>query len=235
MKNIAFGLIALTTSAGLGQSACAAVTETFSFSNGPAGWFTGNGISQISGQFTGTVEPNGFIELADLTDLSITAIPTALHGAGLSSLSFFSYDTVGGASTLAIIASGGGATACIGAPAALSPVCNPADQPLPASTKAIIIIDGFFFDSSPNFSTVTLVPTPAPEPPAWAMLLLGFAGLGFALRSRAMFATALGLRRKGAELRALSPPVHAVASASFGRRPIVSTKAAATTQATPAT
>jgi hypothetical protein len=197
MRNVTvLGLVALMTSAGLGQSARAAVTETFSFSNGPAGWFAGNGIDAINGKFTGIVEPNGFIELADLINISITVSPpvtTTLNGAGLGDLKFFSYDTVGGPSSLALIVSNAVATACVGAPATLSPACNPSAHPLPPQTKAIIIIDGLFFDSTPNLSTVTLVPTPAPEPPVWAMLLLGFAGLGLASRSRGM-------------LRAISPP-----------------------------
>lgn len=201
MKNIvALGLVTLIASAGLDHSASAAVTETFSFSNGPAGWFSGNGISRINGQFTGTVEPSGLIELTDLTNISITVIPTTLHGAGLGDLSFFSYDTLGGASSLAMIVSDGATTACVGAPATLSPVCNPSAQPLPPQTKAIIIVDGSFFDSSPNFSTITLVATAAPEPPVWAMLLLGFAGLGLASRSRAMFRQPFRLRHNGLHL-----------------------------------
>jgi hypothetical protein len=180
MRNIiALGFVALMTCAGLGQSARAAVTETFSFSNGPAGWFSGNGITSITGQFTGIVEPSGLIELADLTKIFITANPTSLSRAGLGDLSFFSYDTIGGASSLAIIVSDGVTTACVGAPATLSPACNPSAQPLPPETKAIIIVDGLFFDSTPNFSTITLVPTPVPEPSVWSMLLLGFAGLGY--------------------------------------------------------
>ena len=188
MKAIAaLSFVALMTSAAVGQQARAAVTETFSFSN-LTGWGTGT-LSPLTGQFTGTVEPSGFIELADLTKISINAkslTTPALSNAGLGDLTFFSYDTTGGASSLAFIASQGGGRACAGAPSVLSLACNPGGL-LPPETKAVMLLNGEFLDFTSNLTTVTLVPTPAPEPPAWAMLLLGFAGLGLASRTRAMF------------------------------------------------
>lgn len=195
MKNIAaLSLVVLIASAGLSEPARAAVTETFSFSNF-AGWGTGT-HGALTGQFTGTVEPGGFIELADLTNISITAttalgIPV-LSNAGLSDLTFFSYNTVGGANSLAFIASQSVGTACVGAPSVLGLPCNPGGL-LPPEIKAVMLLGGGVLDFTLNLTTVTLVPAPVPEPPAWAMLLVGFAGLGFASRSRGMF-------------RAVSPP-----------------------------
>ena len=89
-------------------------------------------------------------------------------------------------------------------------------------------------------ATANLIPilgsptTPIPEPSTWAMMLLGFAGLDMpaidGLEARVGRSASSGGDRR-VDLRA----PHAGASTSFGRRPIVSARAAAITQATPAT
>lgn len=189
MKTIAVaGFVALMASAGLGAPARAAVTETFSFSN-RAGWGTGL-HGALTGQFTGTVEPDGFIQLADLANISISATTTVgfpvLDNAGLGDLAFFSYSPAVGASSLSFIASQSVGVACAGVAAVLGTACNP-EGLLPPGIQAIMLFGGGVLDYTLNSTTVTPVPAPAPEPPAWAMLLLGFAGLGFAARSRGMF------------------------------------------------
>jgi hypothetical protein len=104
----------------------------------------------------------------------------------LSGLSFFSYDTIGGASSLGLIATLGGITGCSGAPSVLSLACNPAGDN-PASTRAdmVLVTQGIAFSTTPDLTTVTLVSsvnTGVPEPSTWATMLLGFVGLGFARR-----------------------------------------------------
>src|SRR6185437_11377030 len=85
--------IALT---GLAPRAHAAVVDTFSFSN--VGDWSRVDTGFVSGQFAGTVEPNGFIELADLSAFSVEGFligrPVLLID-DKAKLQFFSYDTKG--------------------------------------------------------------------------------------------------------------------------------------------
>ncbi|MGB7976699.1 MAG: PEP-CTERM sorting domain-containing protein [Roseiarcus sp.] len=169
---------------GFALTARAAVVDTFSFTT--SGW----GISTLSGQFSGTVEPDGLIEQTDLTAFQATGFNGArgINLSGPGSLSFFSYNTAGGASSFDLIATvfnGITTTVCIGASATLSPTCNPQGTN-PAPTRAVILVDSIPFDFTSDPPAVTLVSSvPVPEPGTWATTLLGFAILGFAgYRSR---------------------------------------------------
>jgi hypothetical protein len=166
-------------SVGVAPRAGAAVIDTFSFSNN-AGWSSLN--TGFSGQFTGTVEPTGFIELSDLSSFQISGAVAGLNF-GRSNLTFFSYDTGGGASSLGLIDTLSiGVVVCGGAPSVLSLACNPRGNN-PPSTLAAIVIGSLPPIVTPDLTAVTLVSsvnTGVPEPSTWAMLALGFAGLGFA-------------------------------------------------------
>jgi hypothetical protein len=158
----------------------AAVIDTFSFSN-LSGWDTFD--TEFSGSFTGTVEASGLIELSDLSAFHVSGLfrgVTFLPNS-LSNLTFFSYDTGAGASSLGFIAITNFAV-CTGAPSVLSLTCNPGGNH-PASTLAAIVVNGFVA-STPDLTTVTLVSSVVPEISTWAMMLLGFAGLGFAAYRR---------------------------------------------------
>lgn len=156
--------------------------DTFSFSNF-GGWsLVDSGL--LSGQFTGAVEPNGFIELADLSAFSVQGfiLGSPILDAVKANLEFFSFDTNGGPngiqSSLGFIAPDGTSTACSGAPAVLDLRCNPGGAN-PAATRADILDGGFVIASMPGQTTVTLgssVTTPEASP--WAMMLTGLAGLG---------------------------------------------------------
>lgn len=91
---IVLGSSAFLALAGL-VPARAAVIDTFSFSN-LSGWSEFG--AEFSGRFTGTVEASGFIELSDLSAFHIIGTSNSL-----SNLTFFSYDTVVGASSLGFI------------------------------------------------------------------------------------------------------------------------------------
>jgi PEP-CTERM motif len=174
--------------AGLATAAPAAVIDTFSFSNS-SGWDR-NGNS-FSGSFTGSVEASGLIELSDLSAFQITGIfgfDIPFSGNSLSDLAFFNYDTGGGASSLGFIYTippigilGAPLTVCSGAPSVLSLACSFGGNN-PATTRAVILFSvGLAF--TPDLTNVTLVPVP--EPSTLAMLLIGFAGLGYAGYRRA--------------------------------------------------
>jgi hypothetical protein len=192
---IVLGSSAFFALAGLATAASAAVIDTFSFSAAPSGWNIGDQrLIGFSGSFTGSVEASRRIELSDLSAFQIDGrgLLRAIFGANsLSNLGFFSYDT-GGASLLGFIDTlpalppdGTSITVCSGAPSVLSLAChNPARGSNPDSTSAVILIgtgsNGGVF-TTPDLTSVTLVSsvnTNVPEPSTWAMMLVGFAGLG---------------------------------------------------------
>jgi hypothetical protein len=161
-----------------------AVIDTFSFSDS-TGWQTppGDPSSYITGTFAGTVESNGHINIGDLTNFNISAFSpfNGPFGGGLSDLSFFSYDTNADPSSLGFAWRSGDFAACMGAPVGLSPSCHPMFPNSP-SALAVLLAVGVPIDFTTNFPTITLVSsvnTAAPEPSTWAMMLVGFAGLGF--------------------------------------------------------
>ena len=171
---------AFLATAAMAPAASAAMIDTFSFSIS-SGW-TVPLATTIYGQFTGTVEPDGLIELGDLSSFQLNAyyVGTQLLDPTVGNLLFFAYNTGGGASSLGIIDQGPTTIACIGAPSDLSLLCNPGGQnPI---ANAVMVFLGTVIDTTPDLATVTLISSQntVPEPSTWATMLLGFAGLGIA-------------------------------------------------------
>ena len=136
--------------------------------------------SAIVIEFSGVVEPDGVIQLTDLTDISFRA--TLLGGTVLpkSDFSLFSYNTTGGPSSLDFIVSDPAVPvlACGGASIALFAPCNDFGRVSTSSTVMIFTVGPL---SSSILPTITrLSSTPVPEPRTWTMLLMGFLGVGFA-------------------------------------------------------
>jgi len=104
-------------------AARATTIDTFSFTQG--GYVAPNaGIGTLSGTFTGKVESNGTIALADLSSIDVTfsePIPGVgtLFVFGYGPAEFFSFSTTGGASSLDLETRiGTDGVACVGAVAA---------------------------------------------------------------------------------------------------------------------
>ncbi|HSU99559.1 MAG TPA: PEP-CTERM sorting domain-containing protein [Roseiarcus sp.] len=195
------GLIVLASTAFVALAAApplarAALVDTFSFSN-PSNWNAPD--TSISGQFTATVEPDGFIRLADLSDFSAQAVVSGvpLFFGGKGDLQFFSYDTSAGAGSFGFTAVSGLITVCSGAPSVFDPQCNPGGAN-PASARAIIRESGVLPVYTPDQTAVTLVSSVStPEAPTWAMMLVGLAGLGvFGARRSRRGRAALAARRQ---------------------------------------
>jgi PEP-CTERM motif len=181
-------------SVAIAPTASSAIVDTFSFSIS-SGWSVPLATT-IFGQFTGTVEPDGLIELGDLSSFQLTAnfVGQQLLSPGVGNLLFFTYNTGGLASSLGIIDQGPTTTACAGAPSDLAPSCNPAGQnPI---ADAVMVFLGTVIDTTPDAPVITLISSKntVPEPSTWVTMLLGFAGLGIA-----------GWRRRRSVLAALSP------------------------------
>jgi hypothetical protein len=160
-----FALLVSTT----GSAASATTIDTFSVAYKHA----------LGINFTGAVEQDGLIQLTDITDISFSSF---LFGGVVPTkpdVTLFSYNTTGGASSLDFIVSDPAVPvlACGGASIALFAPCNAFGRvPLDATLMIFIAAPISFFD----LPTITLLSsTTVPEPPTWAMLLAGFAGIGF--------------------------------------------------------
>ena len=182
-----------------------AAVETFSFTSGS---YSINGDSGppyidagITGTFSGVVESDGYIRLADLVSFEATVffnnVDSVSGPLDLSDLSLFSYDTLGGAASLFVkgfhSSPNISGIACMGLPAVADPDCAI------TSPNPIALFHYSWTNVSPSTfgldvtayttvaPTITLVSTSAaPEPPTWALMALGFAGLGFGWRRRAL-------------------------------------------------
>jgi hypothetical protein len=205
---IVLGSSAFFALVGLATAAPAAVIDTFSFSNSN-GMFSSRLVGSVeasfSGSFTGSVEASGLIELSDLSAFQIVGtvnnVPFSRNS--LSLLAFFSYDTGAGASSLGFIdtidtllPSDPQVRVCSGAPSVLSLACNPGGNNSVSTRASIQFMDLVVF--TPNLTSVTLVSsvnTNVPEPSTWAMMLVGFAGLGLA-RYRIKLSSYILLRRQ---------------------------------------
>jgi hypothetical protein len=187
------------------EHAEAAVVETYSFSQGGFG-LGGN----ISGNFTGTVESDGMIGLADL--LSITLVVNLSEFKGTSfNATFFSFDTaaVNFSTTFNFVGLARElpgqidiaplARVCVGIVAAFG-ACNRFGGIIVGQGKPGVI--GFTdnagsfvgLENTDQFATVTLVSTvvtDVPESSTWAMMILGFAGIGFMAYRRRNQSTSL--------------------------------------------
>ncbi len=166
----------------------AATIDTYDFTQGG---YTFNGspflTGVLTGSFTGNVKSSGFIEIADLSTINVTfTITTDLEPVfqvfGFGPATFFSFDTAQRAGSLDFetgIGDVGGAVSCVGAVAAFGfGACglggvNGFVSPIWA-TQALPVVS--------LVSSVTIVP----EPSTWALLLVGFAGLGYAGYRRAI-------------------------------------------------
>ena len=159
----------------------AATIDTYDFAQGG---YTFNGspflTGVLTGSFTGNVESSGFIEIADLSSINVTFTTTiALEGLipffGFGPATFFSFDAAQGPGSLDFETgiSNTKSVICVGAVAAFgfgacgSGGVNGFVTPI-WTTQALPVVS--------LVSSVTTVP----EVPTWAMMLVGFAGLGFA-------------------------------------------------------
>ena len=183
-------------------------TDTFSFTQGGyTGLIFPGSTGTLSGTFTGTVEANGTIQLADLSAIHIqyTAGGTSLFGYGPAS--FFSYNPTFGGSTLDVeTAIGVNGFACVGAVAAfgyghcgaggvngevagLDTTQQLAAVTLISSVTTIVIppqplpIPGPVPEPAPNPNPIPIVPiSPVPEPESLVLLGSAMMPLAWALR-----------------------------------------------------
>jgi len=164
----------------------AALVETYSFSN--FGDWTRPDSGLVSGQITGTVDSNGFIELADLSAFSVHGF---IQGSGVvdavkANLEFFSYDTKGGQRLAWVYRSRrrqcGLQRRPFGSRSQMQPRRRQSGFDACRHPR-----DGVRSCLHARPDPVTLVSSVStPEPSTWAMMLTGLAGLGLvgAHRSR---------------------------------------------------
>jgi hypothetical protein len=145
----------------------------------------------LDGSFTGTVEPDGSIQQADLTAFKAN-VPLEIDDLfTTANLSLFSYNTTGGSNSLDFVVSGPvgaiGAILCVGASVGLDPACLLAGGAIPAFADGKLFFTSPFLYLTGDFPTVTLVSsvTSVPEASTWTMLITAFAGwAAFAGRAR---------------------------------------------------
>ena len=186
-KGLALTGVILSLAPLLGTTKASAVTiNSYSFTQG--GYSDGG---SLSGNFEGIVEANGFIELADLISIYVdfsTPLGQGIEGSvfGYGPASFFSFDTIGGSSSLDLETGIGiNGFACVGAVAAFGfGECG--------SGGVNGFEDGFGVATTQALPVVTLTSsvTTVPEPSTWAAMVIGFAGLGL-VRYRSRKAAAL--------------------------------------------
>jgi hypothetical protein len=176
-------LVNLVSSAGN-----ATTVDTFSFTQGGytiAG--TSTVVGTLSGTFTGTVDSNGFIELADLSNFSdtFTVVLGNLSAVGvldLTSLSLFSFNAQSpiDSGSLDFENQPGSGALCVGAAAAFSSCGGTGSRGAVAGGSF-----NYFTDEAPVVTLVSSsitgdpIASGVPEPSTWAMMVLGFFGVGY--------------------------------------------------------
>jgi hypothetical protein len=178
-RSLPFGALAFLAIAGIAPVASATTIDTYDFSQGGYGSaILGGGTGVLTGSFTGVVEPDGFIERADVSSMSVTLAGVTIDGLPL----FFSFDTAGGSSSLDFITKAvDSISACVGAVAEFGSGfggCGPGGYNGIVGDLAIFPLEDDVTQDLPVVTLVSSVTTP--EASTWAMMLLGFAGLGFA-------------------------------------------------------
>jgi PEP-CTERM motif len=209
---------ALALGAILVSSAASAVTvDTFDFTLS-TGWTRDHAGTPVAdpgaslvGSFVGVVEPDplGTIALGDLTAFSASftdsegfAIGGATLQSGLSTLTLFRYETLGGAGTLSFAQLGNveKGNACVGFFSFLSDATCAFFEPLFPGANAFILTAGVRYGSTADLPTITLVssvttpPAAVPEPGSWA--LFGIGVVSIALIRRRKTRTAASARRR---------------------------------------
>lgn len=187
MRGIRNGLLATIFFGGLLSSAAQSQTvNTYSFSQ--SGYWFNNGPETLSGTFTVNVNPLGESDLGDLT-----AFSAGFGGSTdetLADLTLFSFNTDLNSGLAFVGHDRNIISFCVGLPTNYEAFCNPGTSN-PINTFGFYGIPGPGFyalsDQAPVIRLVTSVttdprPNGVPEPATWAMMLLGFAGIGLAAR-----------------------------------------------------
>jgi hypothetical protein len=158
----------------------ATTVDTFNFTQGgytSPGYPGYTGV--LTGTFTGRVNDIGYIEIGDLSyfsdSLALTdATGTVTNWNYFSGPLVFSFKPNDASSLIIENAVFTGALLCVGSPAAFG-LCTPPG----GKAGHLGEVATFVTDQAPVVTLVSSITTAVPEPSTWAMLLLGFAGLGF--------------------------------------------------------
>lgn len=183
-KSLLIGIAAIVV--GTSAAAFASTIDTYNFSQG--GYTMPGATGALTGSFTGTVESSGLIESRDLSSFAVlftdtNGSTTSTAVGSLFDIVFFSFNTMGGASTLDLQTSlfPSKVPLCIGAEAAFG-VCGAG--PVGVATNGAFT--GFFTQDQPTLTLVSSVTTgpsgggtsPVPEPGSAVLLVTGLAALG---------------------------------------------------------
>jgi hypothetical protein len=153
----------------------ATTVDTFNFTQGGYTYTGYTGV--LTGTFTGTVNNIGYIELGDLSNFSDSFAITDAVGTVINwdyfpdSISFSFMPNDAGTLSIENEVLSAAAPVCVGFPAAFG-VCG-------GGGGHLGVVASFVTDQAPVVTLVSSITTAVPEPSTWAMLLLGFAGIGF--------------------------------------------------------
>lgn len=179
------------------------VITSFAFNLfGPAWTNSPPFVPELIVNFSGAIEPSGYLNLADLNTFGLTFVdgyplpfPVTVF-AGFAGLSHFSYNPSLGAASLDFVETRVNPeatyTICFGLSAAFSPVCNPGN--LPGAFDADVLVDGAFYAGATalpdiqNLGSVTTGGgtgvTAVPEPSPWGAMILGLGLIGYGVYRR---------------------------------------------------